>query len=104
MEIPFFGPGSAQHHATYMLNSTMHWRPILNGYSGFQPASFHRNAEALAEFPDHRSMAMLRQIGVTHVFVHADELSADALERLANTSALERVETFGTIRLYRLRR
>ena len=104
VEIPFYGSHNAQHHAVYMLNSTVHWRPILNGYSGFQPASFYRNAEALAEFPDARSVATLRQVGVTHVFVHTDELSPAALGRLAETSDLEHVETFGTIRLYRLRR
>ena len=104
VEIPFFGPQGAQHHATYMLNSTAHWRPILNGYSGFQPASFHRNAETLGDFPDERSIAKLREIGVTHVFVHIDELSAAALDRLAATMDLEPVETFGSIQLFRLTR
>ena len=26
-------------NAPYMVNSTRHWRPMLNGYSGFRPAS-----------------------------------------------------------------
>lgn len=103
-ELPFYGPRSAQQHAPYMLNSTAHWQPMINGYSGFQPASFFRHAGELADFPDDRSMTTLREIGVTHVFVHTAELSAPALALLAASRDLQHVDTFGTIRLYSLNR
>ncbi len=103
VEMPFHGPRSAHLHAPYMLNSTAHWQRIVNGYSGFQPASYSRHAEALATFPDARSIAALREIGVTHVFVHTDEFSPAALALLATTRELLHLETFGTIALYQLK-
>ena len=101
VEIPFFGPRSGQFHAAYLLNSTAHWQPIVNGYSGFQPGSFFRHAEALESFPSDRAMAMLGELGVTHVFVHEDQLSEEALALIEARTGLELVERFGSIALYR---
>jgi hypothetical protein len=101
VELPFFDGRNAFRHATYMLNSTAHWRPIVNGYSGFQPASFSRNAEVLAGFPDRRSVQALKELGVTHVFVHGDLFAPGRLEEFPEISL---VETSDSIRLYRLRR
>ena len=36
-EAPFPMPQQWFLNAPYMVNSTRHWRPILNGYSGFRP-------------------------------------------------------------------
>jgi hypothetical protein len=33
--------------ASCMLNSTVNWRPIVNGYGGFQPPSFYQRSGAL---------------------------------------------------------
>src|SRR5207253_536489 len=33
-------PNMALHDATYMFYSTAHWQKLLNGYSGFFPASY----------------------------------------------------------------
>jgi hypothetical protein len=99
VELPFYGGRAAFLHAPYMINSTAHWRPLLNGYSGFQPASFHRHVDALAGFPDRRSVAALQELGVTHLFVHGKAL---APERLQAFPELSLVETSGTIALYRL--
>jgi hypothetical protein len=102
VEIPFFGPTSAQFHASYMLNSTANWRPIVNGYSGFQPPSFYRHAAVLGGFPDAASLAMLHDLGVTHVFVHTTQMPKDALDAIDRDRRLKLVETFGSISLYRL--
>jgi hypothetical protein len=45
VELPFYDAGAGFAHAKYMLNSTVNWKPLVNGYSGFQPPSFYRNAE-----------------------------------------------------------
>ena len=103
VEIPFFGPRSGQFHASYMLNSTAHWQPLVNGYSGFQPGSFFRHAEALEGFPDDRSMAMLSELGVTHVFVHEDQMSEEVMARIKARDELTLAETFGSIALYQRR-
>jgi hypothetical protein len=99
VELPFFNGRAAFLHAPYMLNSTAHWRPLVNGYSGFQPASFHRHVEALAGFPDRRSVRALLDLGVTHVFLHGDPIAAAQLTEFPELSL---VESSGTILLYRL--
>ena len=104
VEMPFHGPSSAQFHAHYMLNSTAHWQPIVNGYSGFQPASFYAHAEALQRFPDDGSIARLREIGVSHVFVHRSQFAHERLNALKMRRELELVEGFGETELYRLTR
>ena len=39
---------------TYMYYSTAHWKPLLNGYSGFAPPSYVRTAGADARLPERR--------------------------------------------------
>ena len=56
-----------------MLASTVHWHPILNGYSGFIPPSYQRALDALRGFPDDRALAALHALGVTHVVIRRDE-------------------------------
>lgn len=102
VEIPFFGSTSSQFHASYMLNSTANWAPLLNGYSGFQPPSFYRHAQVLQAFPDHASMALLHDLGITHVFVHTTQMPKDALDAIEHERQLKLVETFGSIALYRV--
>ena len=102
VEIPFFGSTSSHFHASYMLNSTAHWQPLVNGYSGFQPPSFYQHADALQGFPDARSMALLHDLGVTHVFVHTTQVSAETRQAIGQESRLKLLETWGSIELYRL--
>ena len=55
-----------------MYYSTVHWRPILNGYSGFYPPHYSQLALALGEVPRHPELSMkaLKAAGATHVLVH----------------------------------
>jgi hypothetical protein len=55
-----------------MYYSTVHWRPILNGYSGFYPPHYGQLAFALGELPRHPELSLeaLRAAGATHVLVH----------------------------------
>jgi hypothetical protein len=102
VEIPFFGSTTSQFHASYMLNSTANWRPIVNGYSGFQPPSFYQHAQVLQGFPDEASLALLRSLGITHVFVHTTQVLKDTIGQISQERQLKLVETFGSIALYRL--
>jgi hypothetical protein len=102
VEIPFPDGRRAQAHAEYMLNSTAHWRPILNGYSGFQPNSFYKNADALSNFPDLTSIAALRALRVSHVFVHTDRMSADSVTAVHASGDLHLLARDGAIELYAL--
>ena len=52
--------------------STVHWRPVLNGYSGFYPPHYGRLALAVSDVPRFTDAALdaLRMYGATHVLVH----------------------------------
>jgi len=70
-DLPF--PSSmveAARDARFMYFSTFHWKPLVNGYSGFSPPSYQRLLDAAADLPDAAAVAELRQRGVTHVVVH----------------------------------
>jgi hypothetical protein len=56
--------------AFYSYMSTFHWRPLVNGYSGFYPSSYMRRLTDVQGFPDIRSIAGLRHSGVAYVIVH----------------------------------
>ena len=56
--------------ATYMYYSTRHWQPLVNGYSGFLPASYRELLDALRAFPDDASIAYLHRRGVRYLLVH----------------------------------
>jgi hypothetical protein len=87
-----------------MLASTRFWKPMLNGYSGFKPASFYKNVEALRSFPDEASIAHLRSLGVTHVVVDGRNMAAPAVERVGQFAELRMLAEDGTLRLYLLAR
>jgi hypothetical protein len=62
----------------YMFNSTWHWQPIVNGYSGFFPRTFYELAENTAHFPDERSIAYLKSRGVDLIVVHGNLMDREA--------------------------
>jgi hypothetical protein len=55
-----------------MFYATVHWRPLVNGYSGFTPPHYGRLTAMLSEIPRHADISLrtLNEIGVTHVIVH----------------------------------
>jgi len=104
-EFPFFPPAAIHRNARYVLNSTAHWKPLVNGYSGFVPAGYARIAEALRGFPDDMSRAELRRLGVTHVVVHLDAYGGNAGAMASALSAarwLELAAAGSGVRVYRL--
>ena len=57
---------------TYLYNSTFHWRPLVNGYSGFTPVWYSRLKVASREFPSDESIQVLRDRGVTAIILHQE--------------------------------
>lgn len=107
VHIPFYPPDRLPHNASYLLQSTANWRPILNGYSGMVPASYVEHARALAGFPDATAIAALRAAGVTHILVHdralrdwTDHETAEAVQRSPD---LRQIAREGDVALYVLR-
>jgi hypothetical protein len=57
-----------------MYYSTLSWKPIANGYSGYEPWSHQRIAESIHLYPDRRAIDLLRRMGITHILAHTDEI------------------------------
>jgi hypothetical protein len=53
---------------TYM--SVFHWKPMVNGYSAYPPASYLDRLAVETTFPDARALDRLRRDGVKYVLVH----------------------------------
>jgi hypothetical protein len=113
-EVPF-ARAEALHSISdgfYMFNSTWHWQPIVNGYSGFFPKTFLELAEHTASFPDDASIEYLKQRGVDLLVIHGSLMSAAELGRVTarllarpDTEALARFEESGGADIvFRLRR
>ena len=89
-------------NAPFMLVSTRWWHPMLNGYSGFRPASYDRHHESLKGFPDETSIAYLQTLGVTHVLVDGRNMRRQQLDRLPQFRALTFWMTDGNLQIYLL--
>ncbi len=103
-EFPFFPVEGVFRNAEYVLNSTAHWKPLVNGYSGFTPPSYVENARALQGFPDDRARDRLRQLGVTHVVVHLEAYGRRRTElavAIRQTPWLRMVAGDGRVTVYR---
>lgn len=56
--------------SVYLLRSTRHWKPLVNGYAGTEPQQYGRVRDAMKDFPSDESLALLRSMGVRHVLLH----------------------------------
>jgi len=102
VEIPFWSTTGSFQHAPYMLNSTQHWKPMLNGYSGFQPPSFERHYAELSSFPSQSSLEAMRRWGVTDVFVHENQIGTAARAAFEGLAGVERIRSDGDIVLFHI--
>jgi len=57
-------------HTYYMLQSTTHWMPLVNGYSDFMPPDFLANVMTLAPFPSRDSLKLLGSRHVRYAVFH----------------------------------
>jgi hypothetical protein len=70
-EFPFYHRRVDYHiHTVYMLNSTRHWQPLLNGYSDFIPPDFRPLAVRLSSFPSRDAFNALREHRVRYFTVN----------------------------------
>ena len=56
--------------AEFMYQSTFHWLPLVNGYSGNVPDSYVEVLRHMRGFPSDAGIGLLRGIGVRYVVVH----------------------------------
>ena len=52
-----------------MHHSTVHWKPIANGFSGYEPPTFVELSRSFRQFPGAPAFAVLRRHRITHVLV-----------------------------------
>jgi len=72
-EFPFYGERATfPLHAQYMLFSTAHWMPLVNGYSDVIPADFRQAAPMLSSFPSTDAFAALARRHVRYLTIHWD--------------------------------
>jgi hypothetical protein len=106
-EVPFWTRAGVFQNAPYELGSTAHWRPLMNGYSGYTPDSYDRYAERFWLFPADMAIAAMRDAGVSHVVVHSAEFSDDENRQVRALEARGTLELVAIsppgLRLYRLK-
>ena len=57
-------------HAEYMLHSTAHWLPLINGYSDHIPQDFRDTVIPLSSFPTRESFNILSRADTRYVVFH----------------------------------
>jgi hypothetical protein len=91
--------------------STAHWARLVNGYSGFVPASYEDLEIQMRAFPSTESLDALRRHGVTHITVNCAfyprrSICLDAIGALDESPAVHLVtaDTWNgeDVRLYQL--
>ncbi len=106
VELPLYGDSREN---DYLYASTVHWKPIANGYSGYMAESYLELANRIRFLPAPAGFDLLRQMGISHVVVHArrpkrvkavqsweERFTADPERQM------ERVYRSGEISIYRL--
>jgi hypothetical protein len=112
-EFPVHSPADRfSENLPYMYFSMWHWRPMVNGYSGFTPPSYAALLEGTSTFPDPAALQYLARVGVTHIALNCrlwePDVCASTMSRLdaaAGVRRLARAEWYGApSTLYELRR
>ncbi len=105
-EVPFYPRQAVFENAEYVLNSTAHWRPLMNGYSGYTPVTYVDYAAVFWYFPRDYAIDAMKRAGVTHVMVHPERFGQEANDVLAAIEKRADFELLGVgqrgLRLYRL--
>ena len=82
IELPFYWRGRFPWHTPYMLASTVHWMPLVNGFSDWIPPSFVDAAPMLATFPSIEAFKALQKDGVRYAVFHLDRYEAPARSKV----------------------
>lgn len=87
----------------YMVGSTIHWRPILNGYTAYPPPSAGFYSAAIRELPDARALQLLVETSdLEWILVHRGALTPQEAVRWPREAppGLEHVATFGDTEVF----
>jgi hypothetical protein len=82
LEIPL---EDLQSELAYMQSATLHWKPLVNGFSGYLPRDYEvLRHEGVNPAPSLAQTARLRAWGVTHVLIHRRRLREPWQRRQVN--------------------
>lgn len=100
LELPMpVANGERWRETSYVYSSIFHWKPLVNGYSGYFPPYYFALCETLQGFPDASSLAELRRFGVKYVIWHSGQYEVakrqSIIERLSLSSDFTSVARFG---------
>jgi hypothetical protein len=104
IELPFLSHERELHgHAKYMLRSTTHWMPLINGYSDYIPPEFQQRAKVLRGFPSRDAFRALKasppRYAVFHPAWYRDpDLLRERIRKFSN--CLRPIHTTGPAELY----
>jgi hypothetical protein len=101
-EVPFPPREAIQDNGPSVLYSAWHLKPLLNGYSGFTPASYTMHFQVMQGFPTADSINSLRALGVTHVLIHKRRVPAALVAQAAGATGVTLVADEGDQVLYSL--
>ncbi len=107
-EFPFFYRRiDFPRHAEYMLPSTFHWRPLINGYSDYIPPDFREMVIPVSSFPNPESFKILQQHRVRYVLFHIDLYARSAWRDVSQrieryNEYLRPIRTEGSVWLYEI--
>jgi hypothetical protein len=106
IELPIYGDGREN---DYLYASTVHWKPIANGYGGYTPESHQILTARIRFLPGPADFDLLRGYRITHIVVHARRPSRKrALQQWEDRFAtggqrqVERVYQADGVTVYRL--
>jgi hypothetical protein len=107
IELPFYSNNRELFgHARYMLNSTAHWMPLINGYSDYIPPDFRDAAPTLRMFPSVESFRVLAaqrpRYAVFHMGLMPEERAAVEVRIREFSRFLTPLYTEGDVHLYEI--
>lgn len=72
LELPVYSRRLAFRRSRYMLDSTWHWKPLVDAYSDYIPPDLIQRAPALAGFPSFESLASMQRDSVRYAVIHLE--------------------------------
>jgi hypothetical protein len=102
IELPLYSRPFAFARVRYMLGSTTHWMPLVEGYSSYTPPDFAESLDMLAQFPTEDSFKRLERDRVRYAIFHLDQYGAqrDALRQRLTEFAPSLRRLYGDDRIW----
>jgi len=82
LELPVYSRLLGFRRSRYMLDSTAHWKPLVDAYSDYQPQDFIDRLDVLGDFPTREALIDLSRDGVSYALIHLNPYEPQARQDL----------------------